>query len=87
MIPADHTIYPFPYNLEDRVVHIKDKIHDKIKFNIKISIVKNKIKVNNKNVFNYTIKIKDARDLHDFKSFLESLGAKKKSGYWIIDIK
>ena len=87
MIPADHTIYPFPYNLEDRTVYIKDKIHDKIKFNIKISIVKNKIKVNNKNVFNYTIKIKDARDLHDFKSFFESFGAKKKSGYWIIDIK
>jgi hypothetical protein len=35
MIPKNHPIYPFPYNLEDRVEYIKNEIHKIIEDDIK----------------------------------------------------
>jgi len=87
IIPYNHPIYPFPYNLEDRTVYIKDKIRDKIKFDIKLTTKIIKQKINKIAVNNYQIEIKDTRGLKDFGGFLKSLGAKKKKDMWIIEIK
>ena len=40
MIPYNHPLYPFPYNLEDRIKYISDKINTIIGKNIDISIKK-----------------------------------------------
>jgi hypothetical protein len=40
MVPANHPKYPFPYNLEDRVTHIINKLKNDIKFNVKIDTKK-----------------------------------------------
>ena len=86
IIPYNHPIYPFPYNLEDRVVYIKDKIGEKIKFDIKLTTKTIKQKINKISVNTYKIEIKDVPRLKDFRGFLKSLGAKKKKDMWIIEV-
>jgi hypothetical protein len=88
MIPSNHQIYEFPYNLEDRVLHLKNKIKEKIKFNIDLSV---KIKKQNvgkyKNLPKYVIKIKDGTKLAEFNKFLKSLKFELIKGYWTIILK
>ena len=86
IIPKNHSIYPFPYNLEDRVKYIKDQINEKIKFDIKLTIKSIKQKVDNINVLAYRMEIKDIPGLKKFKDFLLSFGT-KKGGKWIINIR
>jgi DNA polymerase III delta prime subunit len=75
MIPSNHKIYTFPYNLEDRVDHIKEKIKDKIKFGLDIEVKTEKQIVNKvKNLPKFIIKIKKTSKLDDFEKFIESLG-------------
>jgi len=79
-IPANHPKYPFPYNLEDRVKYIIDKIkaHSKniLEFNIKED-TKNKLPV-------YYINIKTNKDdEHDIEIFLK-YGAVKNKNIWSI---
>lgn len=75
MIPKNHRVYPFPYNLEDRVQHIKAQIKDKIKFKIDMKINTKTIKVNKESVNNYEIIISASEKLKEFKQFFDSLGA------------
>lgn len=87
MIPANHPIYPFPFNLEDRLRNVQTKIKDKIKFKLDAQIKEHKIKVNNEYVYTYTIEINNTKDLIDFENFIKSLGFKLDSNKWILDIK
>jgi hypothetical protein len=80
MIPANHPLYPFPYNLEDRTKYIKDKLKE-INSKIDIDVKKNKTTI--------TITIKDDKVLKDneneVKIILDKYGAKKeKEGYVIL---
>lgn len=79
MIPKNHPIYPFPYNLEDRVEFIKSNIKDNIKYKLDIQT-----KLNNKK---YEIIIKDSKELNEYVSFLNSINAIKNKNEWIITIK
>ena len=82
IIPANHKIYPFPYNLEDRVQYIINKINAKIKEKLKITVSDN---LKGKNPF-YTISINDNDVLKDYTDFLKSLDAKKEKNNWIITV-
>lgn len=86
MIPANHPIYPFPYNLENRLKSIIAKIKDKIKFKIDITEKKNKIKVDGNDVLTYTIEITNSKDLDEFSVYLKGLGFKLEGKKWIIKI-
>ncbi len=86
-IPNNHLIYPFPYNLEDRVKYIKNKINDKIKFGVNIKTKTIKLKIKPDTVYNYKIEIKHSSKLNDFAEFLKSLGGTKVKNTWIYNIK
>lgn len=89
MIPKNHPIYKFPYNLEDRLEYYKKLISDQIKFKINITVKKNtKTDENyNKKITTYTMEIDDSPDLRDFEPLLkDTLGGVKKNKKWIIEI-
>lgn len=75
MIPKNHPIYPFPYNLEDRVEYIIKTIKDKTTSKIKITTEKekNKIKL-----------VIDKNDGKDNNKILLSLGFKLGKNYEMI---
>jgi uncharacterized protein (UPF0212 family) len=83
IIPANHTLYPFPYNLEDRTQFIIDKINSKIhdKLTIKVSEHAEKTRTF------YKIAIRDDKVLNDQQEFLNSINAKKDKNDWIIIVK
>jgi len=87
MIPANHKIYPFPYNLEDRVKYIKDKINEKIKFDLNITTQQIKQKIEKEAVITYRIQIKNVPKLNDFKNFFKSLGGKLSKNIWLFEIR
>ncbi|QKF93768.1 helicase/uvrB [Fadolivirus algeromassiliense] len=86
MIPANHPLYPFPYNLENRVKFINDKIKDKIKFKIEMTQKKNKIRIDGNDAFTYTIEITNSKDLSEFSALLSSIGFKLDGKKWVIKI-
>jgi superfamily II DNA or RNA helicase len=69
IIPKNHPVYKFPYNIEDRVKYLKKKI--KSKTNINVTIKSNKIMFDNNNQTN------------KFESFLKKLGGKIEKNKWI----
>lgn len=93
MIPANHPLYPFPYNLEDRTMNIINEIKDKVKLNIKIEEKKiTKKSGPEKGFLSYLItitnneKIKDQSDIDLLKIILEKYNSKetKKDKEWEI---
>ena len=83
MIPMDHPDYPFPYNLEDRVKSIKDKLNEQIKIKLDISVkTEKKTTGEEKGYPSYLITIKDESKLKDFYKNLENLGFKKTKSEW-----
>lgn len=82
MIPANHPDYPFPYNLEDRVKIITDKIKKEITYKYNLTVNKEK-KVNN---IIYKIKIEDNSKLDEYNDFIKKLGFKKDKKEWILII-
>lgn len=83
MIPANHPQYKFPYNLEDRVEYIIDKIKSQIKYKINLNVIPEKTK--DGTIYKITIK-DDNNKLLEFTDFLTSLGAKKVKNEWIINV-
>ncbi len=82
MIPANHPIYPFPYNLVDRTTFVENKIKEIIgtESNLKIkSDTKEKYAV-------YKIVIKHDKKLDHHTDFLKSLQATLIKGEWTITI-
>lgn len=85
MIPSNHPKYPFPYNLEDRVIFIENKIKEMIKLNVKLETKKiSKTSGPEKGFPSYIItisnneKIKDKNDIDFLRSILEKYNAKEK---------
>ena len=86
MVPANHPKYKFPYNLEDRVQYILDKLNNAIKFKISSSIKNKKNKVNGEDVITYSLIIKHDSKLNDYKELLEKTGAIKKDDDWVVEV-
>ena len=88
MIPANHPLYKFPYNLEDRVKYVIDKIKKEANFKLDISTKsKPKTSGDEKGKPSYFIYVKhDSKFSSDFISFLEKHDAKKSDSEWIISV-
>lgn len=74
------------YNLEDRKEYILETIKDKIKFKLNIDIKDIQKKVDNENVLEYNIEIKDTSELKEFTDFLKELGFKLEKNKWVINV-
>jgi DNA polymerase III delta prime subunit len=85
MVPANHPIYPFPYNLEDRVDFIIKKIKNETKLPINATVKQDKKKTGaEKGMPIYTITIKDKLD--QFEPFMKTMNAVKTGNTWIINV-
>jgi len=76
MIPSDHPLYPFPYNMEDRVDYIINQIKQKLKQDIKYKITKENLSKFNdmEKLPSYSIIIENSSYIEDNKTLLEKLG-------------
>jgi hypothetical protein len=86
MIPKNHSVYKFPYNLEDRIEYIKNKLQDAVitKLNIEIKTKKHD-SGKNKNMPYYEMNISKNKQLEEHKDLLKSLGAvENKNDYFIL---
>jgi len=84
IIPVNHTTMPFPYNLEDRIDIITEKIKKNINSKIIIDIKsKNKTSGLEKGYPTYTLSMKDPK-LKDHEDFLTELGFNKEKDQWIM---
>lgn len=87
MIPANHPQYKFPYNLEDRVEYIINKLKNNIP--IKLDINTKTIKITDgsyKGYSTYEIHIKHSTKLGEYENILQQIDASKKGDEWIIKV-
>jgi DNA polymerase III delta prime subunit len=80
IIPSDHKIYPFPYNLEDRVKYRINTINKLLGKNIEINIIE-KEKKENKEKY-YILTFKNNENFNKFKLELEKLNCKLENNDW-----
>ena len=78
MIPKNHEVYQFPYNLEDRVEYIIEQIKQNIKFKINIDV--KEIIVKKLTEYKITINHSNKEELKKFTPLFESLGGTVKNG-------
>jgi len=81
MIPINHPVYPFPYNLEDRIKFMMkqvNKIADR-----PVDVLTKKQKDKNDNPI-YEISFKNDKYFKDSTKELEDIGFKLKDNIWII---
>ena len=78
MIPADHPIYPFPYNLEDRIKYLKDKVKNLLDYDIEFKLEKEKL--------SYELSFKNNKYIKDNDKKLEKLGFKLNNNIWLIKL-
>ena len=85
MLPTNHPIYKFPYNLEDRVKMTTDKLKNEFGSKINVS-VKTKKKTSGKETGqpSYFIYIKEDDKIKDSIDFIKKLGATKEGSDWVI---
>ena len=74
MIPADHPIYPFPYNLEDRIKFLKDNVKNLLDYDIDFKLEKDKL--------SYELSFKNNKYIKDNDKKLEKLGFKLNNNMW-----
>lgn len=75
MIPANHKVYNFPYNLEDRAKQTVKKIKDRIKIDLDISLQEKKQTIGTEtDLPMFIITIKHNKSIDKFTKFIESLG-------------
>jgi hypothetical protein len=87
MVPSNHPLYPFPYNLEDRIKFVTDKLKNEIIVKTSISVTTEKKKSGpEQGKPSYKIKIQDNGKLADYESFIEGLGGVKHGKEWIISL-
>lgn len=90
MIPNNHPIYKFPFNLEDRYKYIIQHLRDTITVDLDITTktLKNGIfegKRDNQ-LPRYLISVKDKKEIGNYKKKLEEQGFKKVPNYWQLTI-
>ena len=78
MIPADHPIYSFPYNLEDRIKFLKDNVKKLLDYDIEFKLEKDKL--------SYDLSFKNNKYIKDNDKKLEKLGFKLNNNMWSINI-
>lgn len=89
MVPFNHPVYPFPYNLEDRAELIKKSLKD-INTKIHVETKKNKISKTSNNEERFTIsmniKIDEAvkQNIDDFEKLMDKWGGKKEKNEYVI---
>ena len=86
MIPKDHPIYPFPYNLEDRIKFISTQLN-KIAGQKVDSLVRKQKDENNNNNIMYEITFTNDKYIKDKSNLLEKIGFKLKDNIWSMLIK
>ncbi len=80
MVPKDHPIYPFPYNLEDRIKHIIQIINNKLNQNITDNFIVKKQKDNNNII--YEINIENNKLLKNIEQDLYNLNFNLNKNIW-----
>ena len=78
MIPADHPIYPFPYNLEDRIKYLKDQVKNLLDYDMEFKLEKEKM--------SYELSFKNNKYIKDNDKKLEKLGFKLNNNMWLIKL-
>jgi hypothetical protein len=91
MIPANHNVYQFPLNLEDRIVYILNIIQDitKLKLDYKIvlhDIDKKPNKKNNIKYVKYEIQIKNMTGMEKAAEVLDTYKAVLIKNIWVINV-
>ncbi len=90
VIPNNHKKFPFPFNLEDRVKNILNKVKKIVNREFTHKVVKGKDgvfqKLNLKNQVNYEIQIKNDKYLTEKKKEITDLGFDLKGNNWIINL-
>jgi hypothetical protein len=85
MIPSNHPVYKFPYNLEDRVDFIIKKLKNQIKIKLDISVkTKKKAGKEGKGIVSYAINIKDNPKLREYDTIIKGVGGELTGGEWLI---
>ena len=90
MIPANHPIFPFPYNLEDRIKYKLNKIKDitKREFSSVVKKMKNGKFLNEREDIHtkYEIKVKHNKYMKDHEKDIKKLGGVLDKNMWTIII-
>ena len=88
IIPYNHPHLVFPFNLEDRVVYIIDRIQKitKLKLDPKIKKEKKNIELSDFNGVKYILTFKDNNQMHLAKSIIDKYHGKKDDLNWIFVI-
>ena len=84
MIPYNHPKYEFPYNLQDRLKYVMEKINILLKQKNTFKTIKEKDK--NENVF-YTLTFTNEKFMTENKSEIEKLEFTLKNNIWSRDLK
>ena len=89
MIPSDHPIYPFPFNLEDRIKYILSEVKSKIGRDIDYKTIKenNGTFQNEKNLPSYKIEFNDNKYTEMSKKELEKIGFNFDKNKWYLELK
>ena len=89
IVPSNHPNYPFPFNLEDRVDHINEKLNDITDKNVSTTVKKDKDGIfmdkRNKDYLKYIIEFKNTKSIASHKRKIEDMGFKLNSnGIWTL---
>lgn len=84
-VPQNHPEYKFPYNLEDRVKYITDKIKQTIKQSVNINVESLTHKNKSKQPY-YVITIDKTKQLEEYNQFILDLGATIEKNKYVINI-
>ena len=83
MIPKNHPIYPFPYNLEDRIKFIIESLSNKINENLTKQFIIKKLKDINNNL-RYEMSIKNNMLFKDIIEDFKNFNFKLDNDIWIL---
>lgn len=90
IIPSNHPKYPFPLNLEDRIIYIKDIVFKKIptKIDIDIKELPNGIfeDVRNTKFIKYELKFKHKSELEIHSDIITNVGFNLIENFWVLVI-
>ena len=88
MIPFNHPIYPFPYNLEDRIKNVIKKINKIAEKNVDIVVRKDKGDKGKEDMVTYNMTFKSDKSLKDNNKVksIEKIGFKLKDDVWSIKL-
>ena len=87
MIPSNHPEFQFPYNLEDRIKFLTEKLKSEIKYKLNITIKNDKVKSGaNKGNTSYSVIIKSDKSLKEYEPLLSGYNAKFSNKEIVITI-